>query len=123
MTTSACSSFRLVNGVFGTLDTSWSRPPSYPTWGDVKLDVLGEQGLVSVDAFEQNLHVSSDKEGRTSWVNWGSSGDEGLLADFVAMIREDRDPFISGEDGQFALEVALAAYESACRAEPVRLPL
>ena len=116
-------SFRLANGVFGTLDTSWSRPPSYPTWGDVKLDVLGEKGLISVDAFEQNLQVSSDEAGKTSWVNWGSSGDEGLVADFVAMIHEDREPFISGEDGQAALEVALAAYESARRAEPVRLPL
>ena len=116
-------SFRLTNGVFGTLDTSWSRPTSYPTWGDVKLDVLGEKGLICVDAFEQNLQVSSDKEGKTSWVNWGSSGDEGLMADFVAMIRESREPFISGEDGQRALEVALAAYESARRAEPVRLPL
>ena len=44
------------------------------------------------------------------------------MADFVAMIRESREPFISGEDGQRALEVALAAYESARRAEPVRLP-
>lgn len=95
-------SFRLANGVFGTLDTSWSRPPSYPIWDDVKLDVLGEKGLVSVDAFEQNIHVNSDKVGKTSWVNWGRSGDEGMVADFVAMIREVREPFISGEDGQRA---------------------
>ena len=114
-------SFRLTNGVFGTLDTSWSHPPSYPTGADVKLDVLGEQGLICIDAFEQNLQVSSDREGKTSWVNWGSNSDEGLMADFTAMIREDREPFISGEDGQRALEVALAAYESARRAEPVRL--
>ena len=58
-------SFRLANGVFGTLDTSWSRPESYPTWGDVKLDVLGENGLISVDAFDQNLQVSSDEAGKT----------------------------------------------------------
>ena len=114
-------SFQLKNGVFGTLDTSWSRPESYPTWGDVKLDVLGENGLISVDAFEQNLQVSSEEEGKTSWVNWGSSGDEGLVADFVDMIREDREPSVSGEDGLRALEVALAAYESARRAEPILL--
>ncbi len=116
-------SFRLANGVFGTLDTSWSRPDSYPTWGDVKLDVLGENGLISVDAFEQNLLVSSEDDGKTSWVNWGSSGDEGLVADFVDMIRADREPSVSGEDGQRALEVALAAYESSRRAEPVALPI
>lgn len=114
-------SFRLTNGVFGTLDTSWSRSPSYPTWGDVKLDILGEQGLICIDAFEQNLQVSSDAAGKTSWVHWGSSGDEGLMADFVAMIRTDGQASISGEDGQRALEVALAAYDSARRAEPVRL--
>lgn len=116
-------SFRLTNGVFGTLDTSWSRPQSYPTWGDVKLDILGEQGLICVDAFEQNLQVSSDKAAKMSWVNWGSDGDEGLVADFVAMIREDREPFIGGEDGQRALEVALAAYESARQVKPVRMTL
>jgi predicted dehydrogenase len=89
----------------------------------VKLDVLGEQGLISVDAFEQNLQVSSNEAGKTSAVNWGSSGDEGLVADFVEMIREDREASVSGEDGQRALEVALAAYESARRTEPVTLPL
>lgn len=114
-------SFQLANGIFGTLDTSWSRPPSYPTWGDVKLDVLGENGLICIDAFEQNLHVSSDEAGKTSDVNWGSSGDEGLVADFVAMIREGREPSVDGEDGLRALEVALAAYESARRTEPVQL--
>ena len=114
-------SFRLTNGVFGTLDTSWSRPESYPTWGDVKLDILGEQGIMRVDAFEQNLQVSSEHEGKMSWVNWGSSGDAGLMADFVAMVREGREASVCGEDGQRALEVALAAYESGRRAAPVRL--
>lgn len=116
-------SFRLANGVFGTLDTSWSRPESYPIWGDVKLEVLGEQGLICVDAFEQNLQVSSDAAGKTSWVHWGSNSDEGLVADFVSMIREDREPSVSGEDGLRALEVALAAYESARRGQPVQLGL
>ena len=116
-------SFRLSNGVYGTLDTSWSRPPSYPTWGDVKIEVLGERGLVRVDAFSQHLQVSSDLTGKTSWVGWGSNIDLGLIRDFVATIREDRAPSITGEDGLKALEVALAAYESARRGEPVALPL
>jgi UDP-N-acetylglucosamine 3-dehydrogenase len=29
------------NGVFATLDCSWSRNASYPTWGDVTLEVVG----------------------------------------------------------------------------------
>lgn len=114
-------SFRLDNGIYGTLDTSWSRPPSYPTWGDVKIEVLGERGVVTVNALNQQLSVSSEQWGKTRWVNWGSDMDIGLITNFVEMIRADTRPFISGEDGLAALEVALAAYESAATNHPVQL--
>jgi predicted dehydrogenase len=116
-------SFTLANGVYGTLDTSWSRRRSYPTWGDVKIEVVGEQGALAVDTFQQNLSVSSDQTGKTRWVNWGSNMDCGLVADFVEMVRSGRTPSISGYDGLKALEVAVAAYESARRGAPVSLPL
>jgi predicted dehydrogenase len=114
-------SFRLSNGVYGTLDTSWSRPSSYLTWGDVKIEVLGENGIVRVDAFRQHLNVASDQVGKTRWVDWGSDMDAGLIQDFVAMICEDREPFITGYDGLKAVEVAMAAYESAQTGRPVAL--
>lgn len=114
-------SFRLSNGIFGTLDTSWSRPSSYPTWGDGKIEVLGDRGVIRVDAFRQFISVSSDQWGKTNWVPWGSDMDLGLIRDFVQMIREDRAPSITGEDGLRALEVALAAYRSAREGEPVTL--
>jgi len=116
-------SFKLATGAYGTLDTSWSRPKSYPTWGDVKLEVLGEGGLVRVDAFNQNLAVYSDQVGKGEWVNWGSNADLGLIQDFVDMMSTGREPFITGFDGFKALEVALAAYRSAERGEAVSLPL
>lgn len=116
-------SFALANGVYGTLDTSWSRRPSYPTWGDVTIEVVGEQGAMAVDAFQQYLSVSSEQTGKTQWVYWGSDIDLGLMADFVDMVRSGRAPAISGYDGLKALEVAVAAYESARRGAPVTLPL
>jgi predicted dehydrogenase len=116
-------SFQLDIGAYGTLDTSWSRPKSYPTWGDIKLEVLGERGIARVDAFSQNLAVYSDQTGKGAWVNWGSNADLGLIRDFVNMIAEGRKPSITGYDGLKALEVALAAYRSAERGEPVTLPL
>lgn len=116
-------SFKLDIGAYGTLDTSWSRPKSYPTWGDVKLEVLGERGIARVDAFSQNFAVYSDQTGKAEWVNWGSNADQGLIQDFVDMIGMGREPFITGYDGLKALEVALAAYGSAERGEPVSLPL
>ncbi len=114
-------SFTLSNGAYGTLDTSWSRPKSYPTWGDVTIEVLGEKGVIRLDAFRQHLDVSSNQTGKTQWLGWGSDMDLGLIRDFVATIREGREPSITGEDGLRALEVALAAYRSAETGEPVSL--
>jgi len=49
--------------------------------------------------------------------------DQGLIKDFVAMIREGREPSITGEDGLRALEITLAAYLSAEKCEKIALPL
>lgn len=114
-------SFTLANGVYGTLDTSWSRPPSYSTWGDVKIEVTAEQGVIFVDAFRQHVAVSSNRSGKTQWAGWGSNMDAGLVRDFIDMIRNDTEPSITGTDGLRALEVALAAYQSAQLREPVKL--
>jgi predicted dehydrogenase len=114
-------SFRLANGIYGTLDTSWSRPSSYPTWGDVKIEVVGEKGVVTVNSLNQVLSVSSNQWGKTRWIRWGSDTDFALVSNFVEMIRSERPPFISGEDGLAALAVALAAYESAANGLPVTL--
>lgn len=113
--------FSLENGMFGTLDTSWSRPDSYATWGDVTLEILGERGLVRVDAFNQRLTLTSTPAQKTEWVGWGSDADLGLVRDFLETIETGREPSISGTDGLRALEVALAAYESAARTAPVAL--
>ena len=114
-------SFKLANGVYGTLDTSWSRPPNYPTWGDVKLELLGEKGIIRIDAYNQHLNMTSAKTGGTQYLGWGSSADMGLIKDFVDMIETDREPSVTGEDGLRALEVALAAYQSAQKKEVVSL--
>ena len=114
-------SFKLANGVYGTLDTSWSRPPNYPTWGDVKLELLGEKGIIKIDAYNQQLTMTSEKTGGTQKIGWGSNADMGLIKDFLEMIETDREPSVTGEDGLRALEVALAAYQSAQKKEVVVL--
>jgi myo-inositol 2-dehydrogenase/D-chiro-inositol 1-dehydrogenase len=114
-------SFR--RGVFGTLDASWSRPKSFPTWGDVTLELVTEKGTLSMDMFAQNLVLYSDATNSVSWHNWGGNMDDGLVAAFVAAIAEGSPVPISGEDGLRAAEVALAAYRSAEQQSPVALPL
>ncbi len=114
-------SFTLSNGAYGTLDTSWSRPKAFPTWGDVTIEVVAERGWARLDAFKQQLAVYSNRANKSQWVGWGVDMDMGLMRDFVSMIAEGREPSISGYDGLKALEVALAAYQSAASGQPVRI--
>jgi predicted dehydrogenase len=44
-----------------------------------------------------------------------------MIEDFVAAVREQRPPKVSGEDGYKAVEIALAAYESAESGRPKRI--
>lgn len=109
------------NGVIASHDPSWSRSKTFPTWGDVTLEIIGSQGVTRVDAFSQHLTVYSDEDNKVKHDFWGDEMDLGLVADFVSCVREGRRPSITGEDGLRALQVALAAYESARLRKPVLL--
>ncbi|MGO8670114.1 MAG: Gfo/Idh/MocA family protein [Capsulimonadaceae bacterium] len=107
-------------GVFATLDTSWSRPRTYPFWGDLTLQVVGTGGVMDVDLFGQTL-VHYDDRGVT-WAPWGSDADTLMLLDF-ARLASGQEPrtLATGEDGLRALDIALAAYRSASTGQPVLL--
>ena len=109
------------NGVFATLDPSWSRPKSFPTWGDVTIDLVGTKGTVSMDMLAQDMVNYSDENMRTIWHWWGSNLDYGLVKDFVKSVAEDIPVSITGEDGLKAAQVAFAAYESSKTGMPVRV--
>lgn len=100
------------NGVFATLDCSWSRNKEFPTWGDVTLEIVGSAGTLSVNATSQKLHVYTDESGYRHQA-WGDSMDAGLIRDFVDAISSGAaEASVTGEDGLHALAVAVAAYRS-----------
>jgi predicted dehydrogenase len=105
--------FEMEKGIFATLDPSWSRPRNYPTWGDVAMEIIGTDGVISIDAFSQHLVEIGDSQRPVRYRGWGDSSDLALVADFVSAVREGSRPAADGVDGLRALEVALAAYESA----------
>ena len=109
------------NGTFASIDCSWSRPLNYPTWGGLALDLIGEKGVVRVDAFSQNLAAYSNTD-HSAWLPWLSDSDQAMVSEFMAAIREQRSPGVSGYDGYKAMEVALAAYRSAELGQPVAIP-
>ncbi|WP_312096509.1 Gfo/Idh/MocA family oxidoreductase [Niallia sp.] len=105
------------NNVFASIDCSWSRNKTFPTWGDVTLEIIGTKGTLSVDAFAQKTDVYS-VEG-AQWDFWGEDMNQDLVEDFVSNVKNGVPPTITGEDGLKAMEVALAGYESAKRKGPV----
>jgi len=109
------------NGVFATLDTSWSRTKSYPTWGDVTMEIIGTDGVISIDSFAQDFDLYSDANMSAQWVYWGDNMDLGLMKDFIDSVTNNKPFQITGEDGLLALEVAIAAYESAEIKAPVKI--
>lgn len=109
------------NGVFATIDCSWSRPPYWPSWGGLSFEMITSRGAVLVDAFKQNLTVFSHDLQRPSWSFWGSDPNQAMLEEFINAIREERTPRVTGEDGLRAVEVVEAAYHSLSTGQPVRL--
>jgi predicted dehydrogenase len=113
----------LQNGVFAAVDCSWSRPAGvYPRWGHLKMELIGERGVVSVDAFGQYATLYRASPVRpVAWRNWGSDPNRAMLEAFLESVREGREPPVTWRDGYRALEVALACYASAERGQPVSL--
>lgn len=111
------------DGPFVSLDTSWSRPPSYKIWGDVVLEFKGTKSDLSLDCFPTILNMYQNKTMRHTTLSGGDNFDREMITAFVDAIINDRAPDITGEDGYKALEVALAAYEAIKRRQPVSLPL
>jgi predicted dehydrogenase len=108
-------------GIFATIDCSWSRPESWPSWGGLSFELVTGRGAVRVDGFRQNVELFSDVEGRGSWLPWGSDTNQAMIEEFVAAVREGREPRPNGDDGLAAVRIVAAAYESIRSCAPVRL--
>ena len=61
---------KFANGVVAVLDPSWSRNRTFPTWGDVTLEIIGTKGVLNIDSFAQKNDVYSDVTGKAR----GASG-------------------------------------------------
>ncbi|GAF11277.1 LOW QUALITY PROTEIN: NADH-dependent dehydrogenase [Bacillus sp. JCM 19046] len=112
-------SFTFENGVFATLDCSWSRNANFPTWGDVTLEFIGTKGTLKVDAQAQKLDLFHS--GGLNYHFWGDNMDDSLVRDFIESVREKQVPSVTGTDGLRALEVAIGAYASAAKGEVIAL--
>ncbi|HOV33011.1 MAG TPA: Gfo/Idh/MocA family oxidoreductase [Candidatus Hydrogenedens sp.] len=116
-----CLQMEMDGGIQISHIASWSRPKSFPTWGDVTMEFIGTEGVLYLDAFNQKLNVYSDFAMKTEWSFWGDNSDLIMIQDFVKSIQEKRDPLATGLDGLRAVEVTIFAYESAKIGKKVKI--
>ncbi|MFB6075279.1 MAG: Gfo/Idh/MocA family protein [Haloarculaceae archaeon] len=115
-------SMRLEGGLEFTLDGSWSKPDEYDTWGGASLRLVGRDGVLEVDCFDQTLKQTRDSGAPgVHQVFWGPDANLTLVEDFVEAVREDRPPGKTGAHAVHDVAVIQAAYESAERGEPVQV--
>lgn len=109
------------NGAIVSHVASWNRPKSFPTWGDVIIEFVGTKGSLRVNAFNEKVVLYPDSDEQPQWMGYGANLDQGLINDFVDAVRDKREPSVTGEDGLRAVEVTVAAYNSAQQGRFVRV--
>ncbi|MGI8747492.1 MAG: Gfo/Idh/MocA family protein, partial [Deinococcus sp.] len=114
-------SLGFASGACASIDCSWSRPPGYPRWGQLRLEVMGTGGMLGLDPFAEHLNLSGAGH---SWAGYGDDLNRLLLQDFLALCRGAAPSGLAANwtDGYEALRVVLAAYASAASGVPVELP-
>lgn len=99
-------------GIFATVDSSWSRPKSFKTWGDVMLTVVGTSGVIEIDLFSQEIDVYGAGDKTHQVAGFGSNLDLALMRDFAAAIIEGKSARSTLADGLRASKIALMGYDS-----------
>ena len=107
-------------GIFASLDSSWSRPDNFKTWGDVTIRAVGEKGVLEADLFASGLEQYSSADGY-SLMSVGANLDQVMVDEFLNAINEKREPATTIDDGIMASRTAIAAYESVKTGQPVKI--
>lgn len=120
------------NGAYGIIEGTTN---VYPKNLEETLYLFGEKGTVKAGGKSDNrieVWDFADKRDESDEIirhfqedppNIYGFGHTPLYKDMIEAVREDREPFITGEAGRAALELVLAVYKSAQTGGPCKFPL
>lgn len=114
---------RFDSGAIGVIDNSRCSIYGY----DQRVEVFGDQGMLQADNPRLDTVVRADAHGGHSarifhfFMDRYSDSFVREAAAFVASVRDDMPPLVSGEDGRVAVVIAHAARRSLAEHRPVRL--
>lgn len=106
------------DGVFASLDASWSKPAGYKTWGNVTLKLVCEKGLIEIDLFRQGVDVFQSQSPNHGIHGYMSNLDAMMFDEFVEAVEQGRAPLVTGEHGLAAVQIVDAAYASVRSGQP-----
>ncbi len=102
--------FKYPNGVFVSLDSSWSRSAAFPYGRDLTMNIIGTEGSIFIDYFAEKNQVFSNEKSKAEWSYYGEDKDMMMINDVIMSYEAGYDFMISGQDGYNSAIVALAAY-------------
>ena len=117
------------SGVIATIENNWIVPNSNPQWNDIKLNILGSNGMFNMDltgnqAIERYLEDKSDHpdllimpviHGKPTGFAYES------IRDFVERVVSGDEFIVGFEDGYRVSKVILSIMESAKNRQPVEV--
>jgi len=111
--TGALVSIGYADGTIVALDSSWSIPAGYPTWGGLTLDIVGDVANARMDAFGQRVDGFRTSTAGTIRLPYGVDSNLLMLQDFLHVVRTGEQPWVAPPSALRSLSVAAAAAESA----------
>jgi len=123
---------RFTNGSYGIIEGTTN---IYPNNLEETLYIFGEKGTVKAGGKSVNLieewrfadNLDNSEEIRKKYnenpPNVYGFGHNPLYADVIDSIKNNRNPYVTAEDGRSALELVLAIYKSAAEGKSVKFPL
>ena len=119
------------NLALGVIEGSTSIYPGFAQ----RLEIHGEKGSIILESDEIKSWIIQGKEqvqpegeksdgtGASDPMAIGYIKHKRQIQDMIDAIKEDREPFVNGEEGRKALEIVLGIYKSSKVAKPVDFPL
>jgi UDP-N-acetylglucosamine 3-dehydrogenase len=109
---------RFADGMVACVEAGWILPDSHPRRADIKLEVIGTQGMAQVDLLAADMAVCTGDGWRIPPLGHAIDAE---VTHFLRCALGEAEPLATGADGREALRLSLAAQESAATGETVSL--
>ena len=101
---------RFADGSVGCVEAGWVLPDTHPRQADFKLEVIGTRGMAQIDATAHDLAICAEAGWQVPRLGYALDAE---IAHFLDCVVNGTAPLVPGADGRAALQLSLAAQESA----------